>query len=286
MKDSAHARAVVLLLIAALFWSLGGVLIKSVDWPPLAIAGGRGLIAAIFLIVASGFRVNFTWSPIQIGAAVAYAGCTVLFAAANKYTTAANAILLQYTAPIYVAIGSAVFFRQRATVADWLTIVVALVGIALFLYEGLRFEGMFGIGLALASGVAFGAMILLLSQQRDTSPLGSIVLGNLLGFAIGLPAILGAGELPSPNGIAAIIVLGTIQLGLAYLLYSRALKHVTALESVLIPVIEPILNPVWVMLVIGEKASPIAIVGGIIVVGAVTWRAVHSIRNPAPILPG
>lgn len=286
MKDPAHARAVVLLLIAALFWSLGGVLIKSVDWPPLAIAGGRGLIAAIFLIVASGFRVNFTWSPIQIGAAVAYAGCTVLFAAANKYTTAANAILLQYTAPIYVAIGSAVFFRQRATVADWLTIVVALVGIALFLYEGLRFEGMFGIGLALASGVAFGAMILLLSQQRDTSPLGSIVLGNLLGFAIGLPAILGAGELPSPNGIAAIIVLGTIQLGLAYLLYSRALKHVTALESVLIPVIEPILNPVWVMLVIGEKASPIAIVGGIIVVGAVTWRAVHSIRNPAPILPG
>jgi drug/metabolite transporter (DMT)-like permease len=287
VKDPAHARAVTNLLLAALCWSLGGVLIKLVDWPPFAIAGARGFIAAIFLLIASRFAVKFTWSPIQIGAAVAYAGCTVLFAAANKHTTAANAILLQYTAPVYVAIGGAFLFGQRATRADWITIVIALAGIALFLYEGLRFEGMLGISLALGSGIAFAAMILLLSRQRDASPLGSIILGNIIGFLVGLPSILNAGSLPSPKGMLALLILGVVQLGFAYLLYSRALKHVTALESVLIPVIEPILNPVWVMLVIGEKPSPIAILGGIIVVSAVTWRATHSLRNPPPpVLPG
>jgi drug/metabolite transporter (DMT)-like permease len=268
-------------------WSLGGVLIKSIDWPPLAVAGGRGLIAALFLYFACRSTVRFTWSPIQLGAAVAYAGCTVMFAAATKYTTAANAILLQYTAPVYVALAGAWFFKERATRADWTTIAVSFFGVALFLYEGLRFDGMLGIGLGLGSGVCFGAMILLLSRQRDESPIGSIILGNLLGFMIGLPSILTAGSLPSPTGIVALVLLGTVQLGLAYLLYSRALKHVTALESVLIPVIEPILNPVWVMLVIGEKPSSLSLLGGLIVVGAVTWRALHSLRTPPPaVLPG
>ena len=282
MKDPAHAQAVVLLLIAALCWSLGGVLIKSVDWPPLAIAGGRGLIAALFLLACCGRRLRFTWSPVQIGAAIAYAGCTVLFAAANKYTTAANAILLQYTAPIYVALLGAWFLKERPTRADWITIVAALVGISLFLYDGLQLEGMTGILLALGSGVAFAVMIVLLSRQRDTSPLESIILGNLFGFLIGLPAIFSAGSLPDSTGIIALLLLGVVQLGVAYLLYSRALRHVTALEAVLIPVIEPILNPIWVMLWLGERPSGIALVGGVIVLIAVTARALHGLRR-APV---
>src|SRR5262249_11472004 len=136
MRDPAHTRSVGLLLGAALCWSLGGVLLKSVAWPALAVAGGRGLIAAVFLLAVSARTLRFTWTRLQLGAALAYAGCTVLFAAANKLTTAANAILLQYTAPVWVALLAGWLLDERATRADWLTIAVVFGGMAIFLYDG------------------------------------------------------------------------------------------------------------------------------------------------------
>lgn len=253
---------------------------KSIDWPPFAVAGGRGLIAALFLLAVTGRKLRFQWGLLPIATAVAYAGCTVLFAAANKLTTAANAILLQYTAPVYVALLGALLLKERPTRADWLTIAVVFGGMAVFLYEGLRFNDLPGILLAIASGICFAAMIVFLRLQKDNAPIGSIILGNLLGFFIGLPAMIGA-PAPDGNGLLALLVLGVVQLGLPYLLYARAIRHVTALEAVLIPVIEPILNPVWVMLVIGERPSPLSLFGGAIVLGAVTLRAIASIRRPA-----
>jgi drug/metabolite transporter (DMT)-like permease len=282
VRDPAHTRSVLLLLLAALCWSLGGLLIKSVAWPPLAVAGGRGFVAAIFLAAVCGRSLRFTWSSLQLGAALAYAVCTVLFATANKLTTAANAILLQYTAPVYVALLGAWFLGERAKRADWITIAVTFGGMAVFLYEGLRLHDLAGILVAIASGVAFAAMIVLLRKQKDGSPIESIILGNFIGFLIGLPAIISAPWPPDGRSTIALLLLGVVQLGVAYLLYARAIKHVTALEAVLLPVIEPILNPVWVMLALGEKPSPLSLLGGAIVVGAVTVRAVASIRRPAP----
>ena len=278
VSDPDHRRSVFLLLLAALCWSLAGVLFKFVEWPGLAAAGGRGLIAAVFLLAVGGRSLRFTWSPVQLGAAVAYAGCTVLFALANKLTTAANAILLQYTAPVWVALAGAWLLGERARPADWWTIAASFAGMAVFLYDGLRLNDLAGILVAIASGVCFAAMILLLRKQKDGSPLESIILGNLLGFLIGLPSIWSAPPLTAPGGVA-LLLLGVVQLGLAYLMYARAIKHVTALESVLLPVIEPILNPVWVMIAFGEKPAPLALLGGALVVGAVTWRAAASVRR-------
>lgn len=286
MRDPAHSKSVLLLLAAALCWSLGGVLLKSVDWPPLAVGGGRGLIAALFLAAAVGRGLNFKWGALPVATALAYTGCTVLFAAATKLTTAANAILLQYTAPVYVALLGAWLLKERPTRGDWATMAVVFVGMAIFLYDGLRFNDLAGVLLAIASGVCFAAMIVMLRMQKDGAPIGSIILGNLFGFLIGLPWMLSA---PFPDGrsLVALGLLGVVQLGIAYLLYARAIKHVTALEAVLIPVIEPILNPVWVMLALGEKPSGLALVGGAIVLGAVTWRAAASVRRPPPeALPG
>lgn len=277
VNDAAHKKSVGLLLLAALCWSFGGVLLKSVNWPPLAVAGGRAVVATVFLLLVCGRNLRFTWSPLQIGAAVAYAGCTVLFAAANKLTTAANAILLQYTAPVWVALLGAWLLGERAYQADWLTILAAFVGMGIFLFDGLRLHDLAGIIVSIASGVCFGVMILLLRKQKDGSPIESIILGNALGFLIGLPAMWSAPPLDQ-RGIVSLLLLGVVQLGLAYLFYARALKHVTALEAVLIPIIEPILNPLWVLFFIGEKPSPLALGGGTIVVGAVTWRAVASLR--------
>ncbi len=285
VKDPAHTRSVWLLLVAALCWSLAGVLFKYVPWPPLAAAGGRGLIAALFLVAVTGRSLRFTWSPLQLGAAVAYAACTVLFASANKLTTAANAILLQYTAPVWVALLGAWVLGERTTRRDWLTIAAVLAGLSLFFYDGLQMRNVLGVTVALASGLAFAVMTVLMRKQKDGSPLESIILGNFLGFLVGLRDLWHAPALALP-GWLALATLGVVQLGLAYLLYSRALKHVTALEAVLIPVLEPILNPIWVMLVIGERPSGLALAGGALVIGAVTLRATASIRPPAPAPAG
>ena len=281
MRDPAHPKAVGQLLFAALCWSLAGLLFKYVEWPALAVAGGRGIIAAVVLTLFCGRKLHFTWSPIQIGAALAYAACTILFTLANKMTTAANAILLQFTAPVWVALLSAWLLNERTRRIDWLTIAAVLGGLGLFFYEGLQLNNISGQLVAVASGVAFAVMTILMRKQKDTSPLESIILGNVLGFLIGIPALWSAPPLPA-IGWGALALLGTVQLGLAYLFYARALKHVTALEAVLIPIIEPILYPLWVMLVIGERPSPLAVAGGALVVGAVALRATLAIRQSSP----
>jgi drug/metabolite transporter (DMT)-like permease len=278
MRDPAHTKSVGLLLGGALCWSLAGVLFKHVEWPGLAAAGGRGLLAALFLLAVTWRELRFTWSPLQLGAAAAYAACTILFTLANKMTTAANAILLQYTAPVWIALLGAWLLNERTTRADWFTIAAVLGGLAVFFYEGLQLGSIAGLLVALASGVGFAVMTILMRKQKHASALESIILGNLLSFLIGVPALWIAPALP-PSGWVALGLLGVVQLGLAYLLYAKAIKHVTALEAVLIPVIEPILNPVWVMIAVGERPSPLALAGGAIVLGAVTLRAVVSLRN-------
>lgn len=278
MRDPAHTRSVGLLLGGALCWSLAGVLFKHVEWSGLAAAGGRGLIAALFLLAVSWRSLRFTWTPLQLGAAAAYAACTILFTLANKMTTAANAILLQYTAPVWIALLGAWLLGERTTRADWLTIAAVLGGLGVFFYEGLQLGNIAGLVVALASGVGFAIMTILMRKQKDTSALESIILGNLLSFLIGAPALATAPALP-PTGWLALGLLGVVQLGLAYLLYSKAIRHVTALEAVLIPVLEPILNPIWVMLAVGERPSRFALMGGAIVLGAVTLRAVASLRS-------
>ncbi len=278
VKDPAHTRAVGLLVLAALCWSLGGLLIKAVIWPPLAVAGGRGFIAALFLL-ATNRGLKFHFSRAQLIGALGYAACTVSFCVATKLTTAANAILLQYTAPVWVALFGAWFLGERATRADWITIVVVLGGMTLFFADSLELTAVLGNTIAVLSGVAFAAMTIALRKQKDGSPVESIILGNLLAFLVGLPWIVQAPAL-SVSGWFSLITLGVVQLGISYWLYARAIKHVTALEAVLIPVIEPVLNPVWVLMMMGERPSKLALVGGAVVLTAVTLRALASIRGP------
>jgi drug/metabolite transporter (DMT)-like permease len=252
-------------------------LIKYVAWSPLAVASARGLIAAAFLALVTR-PLRFTFSPVQLTAAVAYAACCTVFVSATKLTTAANAILLQYTAPVYVALFGAWFLGERTTRADWLTIAATLGGMALFFADDIELAHTLGNLLAIVGGLLFATMTLLLRKQKDGSPMESIILGNVLAGCIGLPALLSAPALPAA-GWTALAVLGVVQLGVAYLCYARAIRHVSALEAVLIPVVEPIFNPLWVMLALGEKPGPWALVGGAIVLTAVTLRAWSSVRQ-------
>jgi drug/metabolite transporter (DMT)-like permease len=277
--NPAHTRSVLLLVAASFCWSLAGVLIKyvAVSWPGLAVASGRGFIAALFLL-ATNRGLRFHFSRDQVIGALGYAACTITFCTATTLTSAANAILLQYTAPVWVALLGAWFLREPATRADWLTIAVALGGMTLFFKDSLTLGHANGDALAVLSGVCFAAMTIALRKQKDGSPVESIILGNVIAFLVGLPWVIKSPLLP-PSGWAALIILGVVQLGFSYWLYARAIKHVTALEAVLIPVIEPILNPLWVLLFMQEKPSRWALIGGAIVLGAVTLRAAVSVRS-------
>jgi len=282
------SRAIVFLIITALLWSAGGLLIKLVDWNAIAIAGARSAIAALVIFV---FRpkMSFNWKFPQLGGAVCYAGTVILFVAANKLTTAANAILLQYTAPIYVAILSYWFLKERITKPDLLTIAAAFGGMILFFLDDLSAGGFWGNSVAILSGIAFAGTALFLRKQKDHSPLESVFLGNILTFLIGLPFMLRS--LPDASSWLGLVLLGVFQLGCSYILYAEAIKHVTALEGILIPVLEPVLNPVWVFLLLGEIPGKWAVAGGIIVLVSVTLRCILSLRNsgaqvPRPLIPG
>ncbi|HXV21684.1 MAG TPA: DMT family transporter [Desulfuromonadales bacterium] len=261
--------AVLMLVGAALFWSTGGFLIKWVDWHPLAISGMRSAIGAAVLFAV--FRPRrFTWSWLQLGAAVAYAATVTLFVVANKATTAANAILLQYTAPVHVALFGAWFLGEKPRRLDWLTLLLVLGGMVLFFLEDLSATGMWGNLAALASGLSFAWLALFLRRQKEGSPVESILLGNLLAALIGLPFMLQSS--PTEAGWLGLTLLGVFQVGLPYALFARAIREVTALEAMLIPAIEPVLNPLWVLLLLGEAPGGLALVGGAVILSAVTGR--------------
>lgn len=272
-------RAIWFLVIAAILFSTAGFLIKLVQLPALAVAGGRSAVAAI-VIWAFLRRPKFTWSALQIGCAIAYCGTVLFFVIANKTTTAANAILLQYTAPVYIALFGVWVLGERTRLLDWVTIGLVLVGMTLFLLDGLSAGNLVGNGFALLSAVCFAFLAMLLRKQKDSSPMESVLLGNILTAMIGLPSLIVSQ--PDLKSLLGLVLLGVFQLGIAYILFTKATRHVSAIEIVLIPVIEPILNPIWVALMIGETPSLLAALGGVIVLAAVVGRGVLSSRLLQP----
>jgi drug/metabolite transporter (DMT)-like permease len=273
-----HRRALVLLAMCGVFWSTAGVLIKLVDWNVAAIWGARSMIAAAALWIVR----RPSWKGIsryEWMAAVSLAATTGLFILANKLTTAANAILIQYSAPIWVALLGQWFLGEKASRLDWLTIVAVLAGISLFFMEQLTLDHVAGNLVAMAAGVAFAAnamcfrkVALSATAEMPTDPLRPMLLGNVIGTVCGAPFFL-VGHGPGLTGWGALLALGVVQQAAAYLCYAWAIRHATALEAMLIPVIEPILSPIWVALAFGERPGLWALVGGIVVVGAVTARA-------------
>lgn len=256
-------------MLAAVLWSSGGLLIKSVDWHPLAISGARSAIAAV-VIRAAFYKSRLTWDSAQITGALAYAGTVALFVTATKLTTAANAIVLQYTAPIYVAILGAWLLKERATIQDWITIGVVMGGMVLFFLDQMTAGGFIGNLMGIASGFTLALMAVSMRRQKEGAPFGSVFLGNVLTFFIGLPFILSSS--PGDSGWMGIILLGVFQLGLSYVLYSVAIKYVKALEATIITMIEPILNPVWVFLLLGETPGPWSLLGGLVILAALVGR--------------
>ncbi len=263
-------KAINFLVIASILWSIGGLFIKLVDLNPLAISGLRSGVAALVMVVYLK-KPKIHFNKTNILGAVFYSALLFCFVAANKLTTSANAIFLQFTAPIWVLIFSALFYKERPKKNDLLTIVCVLAGMALF------FTGDFGVGsalgnfIALLSGIVMAGMVLLL-RKSEGSAVEVTLLGNILTFLVSIPFL--PRHLPDMTSMVSLLILGIFQLGISYVLYALAIKHVSTVEAIIIPVLEPLLNPIWVLIFAGEKMGIMSMLGGGIIITSVV---VHEI---------
>jgi drug/metabolite transporter (DMT)-like permease len=277
------ASAVFLMLATAVLWSLGGLLIKLVNCHPLAISGFRSLIACVFLLILIG-RPHFTWSFQQIAGAVSFSVTVIVFVLATKLTTAANAILLQYAAPIYVSMLGIWLLKEKIRLLDIAAIVLVLAGLILFFLDQISGSGFLGNLFGLISGISFACFFVFTRMDRTGPVLETILLGNMITALIGVPFI--SAGFPDATGLGALLLLGIVQLGIPYVLYSIAIRRVTALAAILTCSVEPVLNPLWVLLVMGEKPGPWALIGGLIVLISITARNVITAMAPKKSAPG
>ena len=252
------------------------MLLKSVEWHPMAKAGTRSAIAAT-VIFAWMRRPKFSWSLNQILGAAAYVGTVCFFVIATDLTTAANAIFLQYTAPAYVAVLGAWMLGERTQPRDWGCIALAVAGVAMLCRDGLAANNIAGITAGLASGLSMALMVIFLRREKDGSPMASLLLGNIASAVIGLP--FGIGKMPGTGEWGILIALGVLQLGVPYILYGLAIRHVTAIEGILIPLLEPVLNPLWVFLFRGETPGSWTVAGSVLVLGAMLARGLVGLRG-------
>lgn len=277
-----RGRALLVLVGVGLMWSTAGALIKYVAWPAPAIWCLRSGIAAIVLTAV--FRPS--WRGItrtEWLSAIALAATTGLFILANKWTTAANAILIQYSAPAWAALLGAWILHERATRVDAATIVLALVGVALFFMDQLSLDHVAGNVVALIAGVTFATNVVLLRKialDGEGSALRAMILGHIIAAVIGLPFLLTAPALPA-SGWLAMLALGLVQQTVPTFLYAWAIRRVTAVEGLLIPIVEPVFSPLLVWWAHGESPGQWALLGGAIVIAAITMRGLW----PVPRAP-
>ena len=280
-----RSRAALLMAATALVWSSGGLAIKLIELHPMALTGARSALSALTLWLLFRGRTGLRLAPAAIGAALGYAGLLITNVAATKLTTSANAILLAYTAPVYVALLAPFFLREPTRRTDWAFIAVTVGGMVLFFLDQLSPTGLWGNIVAMGTGLSYAVFTLCMRAQKDASPVGSVILGHAITAAVGLPFL--AHGLPDASGLLGLLYLGVFQQGVSLALYVWAIRRLCALEAILIMTLEPICNPLWVALGYGELPGAWAVVGGTVVVGAVTLRgALSALRRPKrPVAP-
>jgi drug/metabolite transporter, DME family len=293
MSEHAKRRASFAVLAAALLWSTGGLFIKEVTLDAWGVSLWRSSFAAITISVIYFFQRNrwnhtqVKWrewfSPFVLLSALCYALLLVLFVIATKLTTSANAIFLQYTAPIYVLFIEPMLSRSKMKRADLITVAISTAAMALFFIGKFEPRGFWGNIAALASGVAFAAYALILKHERATeqSRWQIVIVGHIMiASAMAIIALSGGTNVSVSTGdFMRLLYLGIVQIGIAYALFTYGISHVRAIDATLIAMVEPVLNPVWVFLGVGERPANFAIIGGIIILSLSMFRTIRGTRE-------
>ncbi len=268
MEEKQKSGAIFILL-AAIMFSMGGLMIKIVPWQPLSIIGARNIFAVVItFIYIKIIKHKIVFNLSVLLGSLGMIGTTTLFVFANKMTTAANTIILQYTAPIYIILFMWLFYKQRPKRLDIATCVVVVLGTLCFFIDSLSTGNMLGNFLALASGVTY-AVVFMVNMFKGSSPLSSFFWGQLISAVAFSPFVLTETDFSVP-AIAGVAFLGVFQYGLAYIFMSLGLKSTNPVTASLVASIEPILNPVLVAIFYGEVIGGLSIVGAIIVFLAIS----------------
>lgn len=279
---------ILLVLIAVLLWSTGGLFIKLTSLGAFHVNFGRALFAAITvgIFIAVKRQLKFDWFILLTS--LFYAATLSTFVYANKNTTAANAIFLQYTAPIYILIFAPLILKEKFRISDLFTVVICLSGMSLFFLEAPNAQNKLATNIfagniaGLIAGLCLGLYFVFLRHPRSLkfNPALSVFYGNIIIVLLMLPFIILDPQTPSMKDIFAISFLGIFQIGVAYLLFTYGVaRGVRSLDASIIGFVEPLLNPVWVFLFIKETPSKWAIIGGIIIISAIVFHTIYRRRS-------
>lgn len=270
-KKLSHRTAVILTLCVAFLWSLAGLNMKLIHWSSYAVAGGRSLLAALFLIPILLKSGRLKIDRYVIGGAICYAAFNYCFIFSTKSASSAIAVMMQYTAPLYVAILAWFLFKEKITKMDVIALIAVSIGMVLFMLDGEASGSQIGKIVAIFNGFSFAGISIFLRYQKDGNPVMSVFLGNALGGILGIPFMV-QGGIPDASSMLFLLLAGFL-FGLTYTVYAIASKSLTALETVLFPVFDPVLNPVWVFLVMGEAPGLFTIVGAVLILVAILARS-------------
>lgn len=281
-RKARGAQAPLLFVVAAaLLWSTGGLFIKWTSLSGLALSFWRSFFAA-FTVALFTRHEGFGLNRLTAAASVLYAVLLILFVMATKETTAANAIFLQYTAPVYLLIFEPLIYKETFRARDLVTVVICLGAMALFFVGQLRPQDVTGNLFALASGLCFALYFLLLRhpKAREVNRASSVIYGNILAVVLTAPWGLAAIPHMTLHDAQSVAYLGVVQLGIAYTLFTVAMaRGVRSLDAGIVCYVEPVLNPLWVFLVIGEQPSRWALLGGAIIIAAVICHMLLDAHN-------
>jgi len=263
------------MIAASVCWSFGGLCIKNIPWSGISIIGMRALLAAaVFAVYRRSVKVSFTRGNVM--SALCLSGTLNLFVFANQMTTAAAAILLQFTAPVFIILIHLVFYGKKPKLTETAAVSVTVLGMALFFLDGPEVteyasNPFLGNILAILSGLTF-AGVFVCNKRVDTEPNTALFLGFLINAAIGMPFVFFDGNITAdPVAWGSAVFLGAVQVGLAYIFFSSGIRRTPALLACLITALEPVLNPVWVSFTTNEIPGFYTVAGGMMIITAVVF---------------
>ena len=269
---SEHRKGIIAIVIAALLWSTGGLFIKLISLDAYQLSFYRSIFSALTFAVLFRRKV-FVFNTAVLLNGLFYAGILILFVIATKLTTAANAIFLQYTAPIYVLIFEPLILKTKLKAINVISVIISFIGMTLFFVGEISPSHLEGNLVALLSGICFAAFLIGIRKSSEEFRVPSIFWGNIF-----IPLICFNSVYPEFNidmtNFLMVAYLGIFQIGLAYAIFTYSIKRIEGIEAALIAMIEPVMNPIWVYLGYGEKPSPFAILGGLIILSTITIRTI------------
>jgi DME family drug/metabolite transporter len=269
---SEHRKGIIAIVIAALLWSTGGLFIKLISLDAYQLSFYRSIFSALTFVILFRRKV-FVFNTAVLLNGLFYAGILILFVVATKLTTAANAIFLQYTAPIYVLIFEPLILKTKLKAINVISVIISFIGMTLFFVGEISPSHLEGNLVALLSGICFAAFLIGIRKSSEEFRVPSIFWGNIF-----IPLICFNSVFPEFNidmtNFLMVAYLGIFQIGLAYAIFTYSIKRIEGIEAALIAMIEPVMNPIWVYLGYGEKPSPFAILGGLIILSTITIRTI------------